>query len=83
MRPRPATQTRRQLFDWAAWKSLPYTLFTLSVFLGYVGWAAGNFANGYVLSETPTQAGAAWTDTALVTLCLAPKTQKLPASVSA
>ncbi|KAJ8469182.1 hypothetical protein ONZ51_g9162 [Trametes cubensis] len=43
------------------------------VFLGYVGWAAGNFYNGYVLSEVPTQnADGTWTDQPLVAQCLAP-----------
>ncbi|GJE86575.1 glycoside hydrolase family 5 protein [Phanerochaete sordida] len=45
------------------------------VFLGYVGWAAGNFAPGYPLSETPSQSGSIWTDTSLVKACLAPKSQ--------
>ncbi|KAF5389730.1 hypothetical protein D9757_006061 [Collybiopsis confluens] len=43
------------------------------VFLGYVGWAAGNFAVGYPLGETPSQSGTTWTDTLLVSSCLAPK----------
>ena len=44
------------------------------VFLGYIGWAAGNFDPSYVLSEIPTDEGnGTWTDTALVTACLAPK----------
>ncbi|EPQ53588.1 glycoside hydrolase [Gloeophyllum trabeum ATCC 11539] len=42
------------------------------VFLGYVGWAAGNFDTGYVLSETPTDNGGTWTDTETVSSCLAP-----------
>ncbi|KAI0371240.1 endoglucanase [Pilatotrama ljubarskyi] len=43
------------------------------VFLGYVGWAAGNFYDGYVLSEVPTQnADGTWTDQPLVAKCLAP-----------
>ncbi|KAF9444370.1 glycoside hydrolase family 5 protein [Macrolepiota fuliginosa MF-IS2] len=42
------------------------------VYLGYVGWAAGNFATGYPLGETPTQSGTTWTDTLLVQECLAP-----------
>ncbi|KAI0028491.1 MFS general substrate transporter [Vararia minispora EC-137] len=37
MRPRPGTQTRRKLIDLAAWRSPPYTLFTASIFLGYIG----------------------------------------------
>ncbi|OCH93916.1 endoglucanase [Obba rivulosa] len=43
------------------------------VLLGYVGWAAGNFMNTYVLSETPTESGSTWTDAALVSACMAPK----------
>ncbi|KAJ3828904.1 endoglucanase [Lentinula raphanica] len=42
------------------------------VFLGYVGWAAGNFAPTYVLGEAPTQSGTTWTDTLLVASCMAP-----------
>ncbi|KIK55052.1 glycoside hydrolase family 5 protein [Collybiopsis luxurians FD-317 M1] len=42
------------------------------VFLGYVGWAAGNFATGYPLAETPTQTGTTWTDPLLVSSCMAP-----------
>ncbi|EMD34838.1 glycoside hydrolase family 5 protein [Gelatoporia subvermispora B] len=42
------------------------------VLLGYVGWAAGNFMNTYVLSETPTESGSTWTDAALVSACMAP-----------
>ncbi|KAI5118495.1 hypothetical protein M0805_003995 [Coniferiporia weirii] len=40
------------------------------VIIGYVGWAAGNFATSYVLSETPTESGTTWTDTSLVAACL-------------
>ena len=48
-----------------------------AVFLGYVGWAAGNFYQGYVLGEVPTDNGnGVWTDTALVSACLAPNAQK-------
>ncbi|TDL21937.1 glycoside hydrolase family 5 protein, cellulose binding module 1 [Rickenella mellea] len=43
------------------------------VILGYVGWAAGNFYPTYPLGETPTKVGTTWTDTSLVTACLAPK----------
>lgn len=43
------------------------------VYLGYVGWAAGNFDPTYVLGETPTDNGGVWTDTSLVSACLAPK----------
>lgn len=45
-----------------------------AVFLGYVGWSAGNFDPSYVLSEVPTDTGSGWTDTALTKACLAPKT---------
>ncbi|KAI0084686.1 endoglucanase [Irpex rosettiformis] len=45
------------------------------VFLGYFGWAAGNFDPSYVLGETPTQSGSTWTDTSLVAACLAPNKQ--------
>ncbi|KAH8101865.1 endoglucanase [Cristinia sonorae] len=47
------------------------------VFLGYVGWAAGNFDPSYVLGETPTNTGDVWTDTSLVKACLAPKSNGL------
>ncbi|KAK7059706.1 glycoside hydrolase family 5 protein [Favolaschia claudopus] len=46
---------------------------THPVYLGYVGWAAGNFYTGYVLSELPAQNGSTWTDTPLVAKCMAPK----------
>ncbi|KAL0948944.1 hypothetical protein HGRIS_009049 [Hohenbuehelia grisea] len=42
------------------------------VYLGYVGWSAGNFYHGYVLDEVPTGSGSSWTDTMLVANCLAP-----------
>ncbi|CAK5272809.1 unnamed protein product [Mycena citricolor] len=42
------------------------------VFLGYVGWAAGNFYSGYVLSEMPNVSGTTWTDLPLVSKCMAP-----------
>jgi len=41
------------------------------VFLGYIGWAAGNFLTTYVLSETPTDTNGVWTDTPLVSACIA------------
>ena len=40
------------------------------VFLGWVGWAAGNFDTTYVLSETPTYSGGVWTDQPLVKQCI-------------
>ncbi|KZT28040.1 glycoside hydrolase family 5 protein [Neolentinus lepideus HHB14362 ss-1] len=42
------------------------------VLLGYVGWAAGNFATSYVLSETPTNNSGVLTDSLTVSSCLAP-----------
>ncbi|KAF8970192.1 endoglucanase [Flammula alnicola] len=52
------------------------------VFLGYVGWAAGNFDPSYVLSEVPTQNGNTWTDTLLVQSCLAPSSGSQNGSTS-
>jgi endoglucanase len=44
------------------------------VFLGWVGWAAGQFPQpGYELSEVPTFANGVWTDTGIVTNCVAGK----------
>ncbi|KAJ8487851.1 hypothetical protein ONZ45_g14184 [Pleurotus djamor] len=40
------------------------------VFLGYIGWSAGNFYPTYVLGEVPTATGSGWTDTLLVESCL-------------
>ncbi|KZV64893.1 MFS general substrate transporter [Peniophora sp. CONT] len=37
MRPKPQKQSKRQLLDMSAFKSLPYSLFTIAIFLGYVG----------------------------------------------
>jgi len=41
------------------------------VFLGWTGWAAGEFATSYALSLTPTQSGSTWTDQPLLTQCIA------------
>ncbi len=42
------------------------------VYLGWTGWAAGGFAGqNYALSEVPTLSNGVWTDTALVTQCIA------------
>jgi endoglucanase len=42
------------------------------VFLGWFGWAAGNFDPSYVLSEVPTQnSDGSFTDVRLVTTCVA------------
>lgn len=49
------------------------------VFLGYVGWAAGNFYATYVLGETPSASGTTWTDTLLVSGAMAPSTNGLVA----
>nr|ADX07304.1 putative endoglucanase [Flammulina velutipes] len=43
------------------------------VYLGYVGWSAGNFADTYELNEVPTYSNGKWTDTLLVSSCLSPK----------
>ena len=43
------------------------------VYIGYIGWGAGGFDKTYVLTETPTQNGNSWTDTALVAACIARK----------
>ncbi len=43
------------------------------VFLGWTGWAAGSFDSSYVLTETPTYANGVWTDTSLVSSCIAGK----------
>lgn len=41
------------------------------VFLGYVGWAAGQFDTSYVLSLTPTQqANGSWTDNEVFSQCM-------------
>ncbi|KAJ7512462.1 carbohydrate-binding module family 1 protein/Glycoside hydrolase family 5 protein [Mycena galericulata] len=53
-------------------QQIAYQAQNSDVFLGYVGWAAGNFYAGYVLSELPTQDGTTWTDTPLVSMCMAP-----------
>ncbi|EGN97356.1 glycoside hydrolase family 5 protein [Serpula lacrymans var. lacrymans S7.3] len=53
-------------------QQIDYQAQNSDVILGYVGWAAGNFAASYVLGETPTQSGTTWTDTALVSTCMAP-----------
>lgn len=43
------------------------------VYLGWVGWAAGQFASSYELAETPTQSGSTWTDQELVKQCIVGK----------
>ncbi|EGO03450.1 carbohydrate-binding module family 1 protein/Glycoside hydrolase family 5 protein [Serpula lacrymans var. lacrymans S7.3] len=53
-------------------EQIAYQAENSDVILGYVGWAAGNFATTYVLSETPTESGTTWTDTTLVSTCMAP-----------
>ncbi|KAJ7598555.1 endoglucanase [Mycena floridula] len=54
-------------------QQIAYQAQNSDVFLGYVGWGAGNFLTNYVLSETPTASGSVWTDSLLVSKCLAPK----------
>ena len=61
----PLPSVRRVVLMWSS-----------SVFLGYVGWAAGNFYQGYVLGEVPTYSNGQWIDTSLVSTCLAPNAQK-------
>ena len=46
------------------------------VYLGWIGWAAGNFATSYVLSETPSLSGTTYTDQPLVKQCIAGKFKK-------
>ena len=42
------------------------------VYLGWIGWAAGQFDPSYVLSEVPTQnSDGSWTDVPLVSKCVA------------
>ncbi|KAF9005273.1 endoglucanase [Hymenopellis radicata] len=53
-------------------EQIAYQAANSDVFLGYIGWAAGNFDVSYVLGEVPTQSGSTWTDTLLVSSCLAP-----------
>ncbi|KAF8900508.1 putative endoglucanase [Mucidula mucida] len=53
-------------------EQIAYQAANSDVFLGYIGWAAGNFDISYVLGEVPTQSGSTWTDTLLVSSCLAP-----------
>lgn len=56
-------------------EQIAYQAANSDVFLGYVGWAAGNFLPGsYVLGETPTQSTSdgSWSDTLLVKSCVAP-----------
>ena len=53
-------------------KRIDRPLILFLVFLGYVGWAAGNFYETYVLSEVPTEDNGVWTDQPLVTACLVP-----------
>jgi endoglucanase len=45
------------------------------VYLGWVGWSAGNFDTDYVLSEVPVQNGNSWVDQKLVTQCIVGKFQ--------
>ncbi|KAK7014013.1 glycoside hydrolase superfamily [Favolaschia claudopus] len=54
-------------------QQIAYQAQNSDVILGYVGWSAGNFDASYVLSELPSGSGSSWTDTELVTQCMAPK----------
>ncbi|KAH7922900.1 glycoside hydrolase family 5 protein, cellulose binding module 1 [Leucogyrophana mollusca] len=60
-------------------EQIAYQAANSDVILGYVGWAAGNFATDYVLSETPTENGTTWTDQVLVSTCMAPSVNGLVA----
>ncbi|EKM76512.1 hypothetical protein AGABI1DRAFT_115829 [Agaricus bisporus var. burnettii JB137-S8] len=53
-------------------QQVAYQAANSDVYLGFVGWGAGNFLTNYVLSETPTNNGNGWTDSLLVEKCLAP-----------
>ncbi|KAJ7735090.1 carbohydrate-binding module family 1 protein/Glycoside hydrolase family 5 protein [Mycena maculata] len=53
-------------------QQIAYQAQNSDVYLGYVGWAAGNFYTGYVLSELPVESGTTWTDVPLVSMCMAP-----------
>ncbi|TFY57763.1 hypothetical protein EVG20_g8415 [Dentipellis fragilis] len=57
-------------------QQIAYQAANSDVFLGYVGWAAGNFDPSYVLSEVPTNSGGKWTDTSLVAQAMAPSLNK-------
>ncbi|KIM99752.1 glycoside hydrolase family 5 protein [Oidiodendron maius Zn] len=52
---------------------LDWMNYNADVYLGWIGWAAGSFATSYALSETPTYANGVWTDTGIVTNCVAGK----------
>ncbi|KAJ7160445.1 carbohydrate-binding module family 1 protein/Glycoside hydrolase family 5 protein [Mycena filopes] len=54
-------------------QQIAYQAQNSDVFLGYVGWSAGNFDVSYVLSELPAGSGSSWTDTTLVSSCMAPR----------
>lgn len=41
------------------------------VYLGWTGWAAGEFATSYALSETPSGSAGSYTDQEIVTKCIA------------
>ena len=41
----------------------------VTVYLGYLGWAAGSFDKTYELVLTPTFTNGGWVDTPLVTSC--------------
>lgn len=52
-------------------EEIAYLNANADVYLGYVGWAAGNFDSTYALDEAPVDNGGTWTDTALVAQCIA------------
>jgi len=47
--------------------------YNADVYLGWIGWAAGTFDGTYTLTETPTYANGVWTDTGMVSSCIAGK----------
>ena len=52
---------------------LTWNSYNSDVYLGWIGWAAGSFDKNYVLAETPNYAGGIWTDTGIVSSCVAGK----------
>lgn len=52
-------------------QQLTYLNQNSDVYLGWVGWAAGNFYTGYALSELPVDNNGTWTDTPIVQDCVA------------
>ncbi|THH20388.1 hypothetical protein EW146_g998 [Bondarzewia mesenterica] len=76
--PRPEAENVADCVTYMS-QQIAYQAANSDVFLGYVGWAAGNFYLTYVLGETPTQSGTTWTDTLLVSGAMSPKENALVA----